>query len=107
MSESVSCLVCGSAELKLFLDLGSTALANKFVAEDELGKPEPTYPLRVAFCPSCPHVQLPYRVSPQAMFNDYLYISSASRTLKNHLSSRSRTLIGRLELTENDLLVGI
>jgi SAM-dependent methyltransferase len=107
MSESVSCLVCGSAELKLFLDLGSTALANKFVAEDELGKPEPTYPLRVAFCPTCTHVQLLERVPPHAMFDDYLYISSASETLKNHLDSLSRTLIGRLELTEKDLVVDI
>jgi SAM-dependent methyltransferase len=107
MSESVSCLVCGRAELKLFLDLGSTALANKFVAEDELSKPEPTYPLRVAFCPSCTHVQLLERVPPHAMFDDYLYISSASETLKNHLDSLSRTLIGRLGLTESDLVVDI
>ena len=49
MSEStVHCLVCGSSELKLFLDLGPTTLANKFIAEEELSRPEPVYPLRVA-----------------------------------------------------------
>lgn len=107
MSEPVRCLVCGGSELKLFLDLGSTALANKFVAEEELGRPEPTYPLRVAFCPSCTHVQLLDRVPPHAMFDDYLYISSASETLKNHLDSLSRTLIGRLKLASGDLVVDI
>src|SRR5215211_4194185 len=99
MSESVRCLVCDGSKLKLFLDLGATTLANKFVAEDELGQPEATYPLRVAFCPACTHVQLLERVPPHAMFDDYLYISSASETLKNHLDSLSRALIERLELT--------
>jgi SAM-dependent methyltransferase len=107
MSESVRCLVCNGSELKLFLDLGATTLANKFVAEDELGQPEATYPLRVAFCPGCTHVQLLERVPPHAMFDDYLYISSASETLKNHLDSLSRALIGRLELTTGDLVVDI
>src|SRR3954451_19559060 len=107
MSEPVSCLVCGSHELKLFLDLGSTTLANKCIAEDELGKPEPTYPLRVAFCPACTHVQLLDHVPPHAMFDDYLYISSASETLKNHLDSLSRTLIERLSLGTSDLVVDI
>jgi SAM-dependent methyltransferase len=107
MSESVRCLVCDGSELKLFLDLGATTLANKFVAEDELGMPEATYPLRVAFCPGCTHVQLLERVPPHAMFDDYLYISSASETLKNHLDSLSRALIGRLGLTTGDLVVDI
>ena len=72
MSESARCLVCGGAELKLFLDLGATTLANKFIAEAELGQPELTYPLRVAFCPACAHVQLLERVPPPLMFDDYL-----------------------------------
>jgi SAM-dependent methyltransferase len=108
MSDStVVCLVCGGSELKLFLDLGSTALANKFVAADELGKPDPVYPLRVAFCPECTHVQLLDRVPPHAMFDDYLSISSASETLKNHLDGLSRTLIERLGLKRDDLVVDI
>ena len=107
MSESASCLVCGGEELKLFLDLGATTLANKFIAESELGQPELTYPLRVAFCPGCAHVQLLERVPPHLMFDDYLYVSSASETLKNHLDSLSRALIERLGLTSGDLVVDI
>jgi len=108
MSETpVPCLLCGGAKLKLFLDLGSTALANKFVAEDELNNPEPVFPLRVAFCPDCTHVQLVDRVPPHAMFDDYLYVSSASETLKTHLDSLSRTLIDRLRLSDGDMVVDI
>lgn len=108
MSESaVRCLVCSSSSLKLFLDLGETTLANKFVAEDELSKPEPVYPLRVAFCEECTHVQLLDRVPPHAMFDDYLYISSASSTLRTHFDNLSRTLIERLGLGSGDLVVDI
>jgi len=107
MSESVTCLVCGGSDVKLFLDLGPTTLANKFIAADELGNPEAVYPLRVGFCQDCTHVQLLEHVPPHAMFDDYLYISSASETLKNHLDSLSRTLIERLQLTADDLVVDI
>ena len=41
--------------------------------------------LRVGFCQECTHVQLLEHVPPHAMFDEYLYISSASETLKNHL----------------------
>ena len=107
MSESVECLVCGGSAVKLFLDLGPTTLANKFIAEEELGNPEAVYPLRVGFCEDCTHVQLMEHVPPHAMFDDYLYISSASETLKNHLDSLSRTLIERLKLGPEDLVVDI
>jgi D-mycarose 3-C-methyltransferase len=93
--------------LKLFLDLGSTALANRFVAEEELSLDEPSYPLRVAFCPECTHVQLLDRVPPHAMFDEYLYISSASDTLKNHFDELSRTLIERLALPDGAMVVDI
>ena len=72
------CILCGSSDLEIFLDLGETALANKFRAEMDLSQPEPSFPLRVAFCNECRHVQLPDRVPPSAMFEDYLYVSSAS-----------------------------
>jgi hypothetical protein len=50
-------LTGSSRSVQLFLDLGVTALANKFLAREELSRPEPAYPLRVGFChtlPPCP-----------------------------------------------------
>ena len=55
-----------------FLDLGQTALANKFLTAEELLRPEATYPLDVGFCHTCGHVQLMEVVPPSAMFEDYL-----------------------------------
>ena len=38
---SMACIACGSAKVEPFLDLGETALANKFLAEAALTEPEP------------------------------------------------------------------
>jgi hypothetical protein len=66
------CLLCRSQAVEEFLDLGITALANKFLAREELSLPEPAYPLKVGFCHTCHHVQLTEIVPPKAMFEDYL-----------------------------------
>ncbi len=101
------CIVCGNTNVELFLDLGSTPLANKFLSKEKLGQPEPSFPLRVGFCHSCHHVQLTEAVPPGAMFDDYLYISSASDTLKAHLFDISDIVVKRFHLGPKDLVVDI
>src|SRR5262245_24424121 len=107
MNGDTPCIVCGSHTIENFLDLGRTPLANKFLKSEDLSKPEPTFPLDVGFCHTCTHVQLTSRVPPQAMFEDYLYVSSASETLKAHFADLSRTLTTRLALAPKDLVVDI
>lgn len=99
-SSSVTCLVCRGGELKEFLNLGMTALANRFVPASALSDREPAYPLRVAFCEGCGHVQLLDRVPPEEMFTDYVYISSASETLKKHFDELSGFVIDRQKLSD-------
>ena len=103
----VRCIVCAVQTVQQFLDLGRTALANKFLTQEELSTPEPTYPLRVGFCYTCGHVQLTEMVPPSAMFEDYLYISSASDTLKAHLYDLSDLLVQRYHLGADDLVIDI
>jgi hypothetical protein len=101
------CIVCGSGAVEPFLDLGSTALANKFLTREELSEPEPVFPLVVGFCPGCGHVQLTEHVPPGAMFEDYLYVSSASDTLRDHLWDLSDVVADRLALGAGDLVVDV
>src|SRR3990167_6041637 len=97
-----TCLVCQSRSVKQFLDLGKTALANKFLTQEELSKPEPKHLLRVGFCDQCGHVQLMDRVPPHLMFDDYLYVSSASDTLKEHLYELSDIVVDQYHLSSKD-----
>jgi SAM-dependent methyltransferase len=101
------CLVCGTGEIEEFLNLGRTPLANKFLEAGELGQAEPEFALRAGFCAGCHHVQLLDRVPPAALFDHYLYISSMSETLKNHLDDLAGTVSRRYRLTGRDLVVDI
>ena len=103
----ISCLLCQSPEVEEFLDLGETALANQFLRADEINGDEPKYPLRIGFCNACGHVQLTDSVPPAEMFDNYLYISSASDTLKNHLWDLSDLLVRRYGLGTQDLVIDI
>jgi SAM-dependent methyltransferase len=106
-SSDAVCILCKRQTVEDFLDLGRTALANKFVRREEIAQPEPAYPLRVGFCHSCGHVQLTELVPPPAMFADYLYTSSASDTLKNHLYDLSDIIVDRYDLGPSDLVIDI
>lgn len=107
MTSSVPCIVCGSDSVEPFLDLGETALANKFLAAEDLRTAEPAYELIVGFCSNCTHIQLTQHVPPADMFEDYLYVSSASDTLRDHLWDLSDVVVERCGLGEDDLVIDI
>ena len=104
---SAPCIVCDSRSVEEFLDLGEMPLANKFLSTEQLSVPEPTFPLRVGLCGECKHVQLLDGVPPAAMFEDYLYISSASDVLKAHLFDLSDVVTKRCALTAKDLVIDV
>ncbi len=104
---NASCILCHCGTVVEFLDLGETALANQFLRREEIDAREPRYPLRVGFCRACGHVQLLESVPPLEMFENYLYISSASDTLKNHLWDLSDNLVHRYGLSREDLVIDI
>ena len=62
-----SCVACGG-ELRDFLDLGSSPLANKFPATAD--EPETWYPLEAAVCTSCWLAQLREVVPDEALYGE-------------------------------------
>tara|TARA_X000000950_G_scaffold116322_1_gene146054 strand:- start:4540 stop:5775 length:1236 start_codon:yes stop_codon:yes gene_type:complete len=103
-----NCIVCGNKNLNKFLDLGKTALANNFLELEDLNLiDEEFYPLRVAHCNNCFHVQLIDYVDPKKMFDNYLYISSASKTLTDHLYSLAKVITRKIPFKRNDLVIDI
>ena len=102
---TTQCLVCGTLGPAPFLDLGHTALANNLPARRD--EPQPVFPLRVGFCESCHHVQLLDLVPPEAMFTEYLYVSSASSTLSEHLAGLAECAYRRAGLSPAALAVDI
>ena len=108
MSErQIACRSCGYQELRTFLSLGRTPLANALLTEDKLGDPEETYPLELVFCSQCTLVQLTESLSPEKLFRDYVYFSSFSETMLDHAEALSSALIGSKNLGAQSLVIEV
>ena len=89
------CVLCLKGEIKIFVNLGNSPLANNLISSKDLNKKEKKYPLVLGKCKKCNHVQLHSLVKPKNMFDNYLYLSSASSTLEKHLHSQYQSSLIR------------
>ena len=58
-------------------------------------KPEHRYPLDLARCTACGHVQLSVTVPPEIMFRNYLYVSGTSETIPAHFAEYAKDVAER------------
>ena len=72
------CRLCDSGDLDEILALEPSPPANNFVTAAELGITQQTFPLDVALCATCGHVQLLDVVDPRLLFENYVYVSGTS-----------------------------
>lgn len=96
------CLACAGTDLFSYLDLGEMPLANSF---HDGSKESPRFPLAVQACRSCWHSQLTISVDPHLMFDDYLYVSGTSETLRKYFAefaARFPPGIRVLDIASND-----
>jgi len=100
-----ACRSCGSAALVPVLSLGRTPLANALRGEDELARPEPTFPLDLAFCPRCTLLQITETVPPSDLFRDYVYFSSFSETMLRHAADLAARVTTQRGLGPKSLVV--
>ncbi|MGQ9890046.1 MAG: class I SAM-dependent methyltransferase [Aggregatilineales bacterium] len=108
MSESAFCCrSCGSLNLRLIFSLGRTPLANALLTAEQLGAPEPVYPLDVVFCSDCALVQITETVPPEVLFSEYLYFSSFSDTMLKHAEALADELTQVRGLGAGSLVVEI
>jgi SAM-dependent methyltransferase len=84
MSADFVCRACGAGPGAPVLDLGIQPLANNLLRSEDLGKPEPKFPLRVFVCPRCWLLQIADLVPPVTLFSEYLYFSSFSDAMLRH-----------------------
>jgi SAM-dependent methyltransferase len=100
------CRTCGVEGVLPFLDLGKHPLSDALVRPDDLGGPEPRYPLEVAFCPSCKIVHILEDVAQEVLFpEDYPYFSSFSDALLAHSRRHALGLVEARGLGPDSLVV--
>jgi len=76
------CRLCGSSSLTKVLELPKTPLANEFPAAPNVDQEK--FPLWLAACGACAHVQLPVVVDPERLFREYVYVSGTSPVFVEH-----------------------
>lgn len=89
------CRFCGAGLRDVVVDLGAQPLANAYLTEADLRRPEPFYPLRLLVCAACFLVQVEETVTPERLFSDYAYFSSYSDSWLRHAQVYADTVMQR------------
>lgn len=102
------CLACGGENLEEALDLGFQAPANNLLSSPD-EQDYWVYKLGIEACLTCGHGQLNHFVPPEKMFSDYIYVSSTSQTMRDHMAKLANFVLNLkgadtsvLELGSND-----
>ena len=108
MALKKNCASCGSSNVLLILNLGSTALANSFLVKKTDFLKEKKHPLRLYICKNCKLVQVFHTVKPSEFFINYDYLSGASTTWKSHCKKYTDHMIKDFNLKkENGSIIEI
>jgi SAM-dependent methyltransferase len=107
MSFAFQCRSCDSRRGSLILDLGIQPLANNLLRPEDLSKPEPKFPLRLAVCESCWMLQIVDLVPPVQLFSEYLYFSSFSDLMLRHAREAAERYVKEFALNEKSLVVEV
>jgi hypothetical protein len=104
----VNCRHCQSNLDHLFLDLGNTPPSNAYLTEEDLSRPETSYPLRLFVCTECWLVQTEDFVATNELFRpDYAYFSSTSKTWLEHAALYCQMAKRRFSLDQDSLVIEI
>jgi dTDP-4-dehydrorhamnose reductase len=98
------CRLCDNYNLQVFFNLEHTPPANHFVT-----KPinQDLIPLDIALCLDCKHIQLIQIVNPEILYSNYLYVSSTSTTMTNHLKKSVLEFTQDLKISKTDFILEI
>ena len=107
MTAIAGCRSCGTQGLLDILSLGETPLANALLRPEDVARPEPRYPLDLAFCAACSLVQLRETVPPELLFRDYVYFSSFSDTMLRHARELTARLVRERRLGPGSLAMEV
>lgn len=101
------CRICGSERLRRYLDLGSTPLANSYLAATDIADSEFMEELTIQLCLDCGLSQLTKVVSPDRMFRNYLYVSSTTATIREHFDELAKTAARMVQAKPEDRALDI
>ena len=104
----MKCRHCKTELKHEFINLGFQPPSNSYINQQDLNKPEISYPLRVLVCDNCWLVQTEDFVNKNEFFNtDYAYFSSTSTSWLEHAKNYVQMIVEKLNLTQNSFVIEI
>ena len=104
----MNCRHCHHPLQHVFLDLGFAPPSNAYLNQEDLGKPERYYPLKLFFCEHCWLVQTEDYAQADELFSpDYAYFSSTSTSWLAHAKSYTDMISERLGLNRSSLVIEV
>ena len=88
----MKCKICNSNKISEVLDLGKQPLANKYPKNFTQIKNEKKFSLKILFCTFCKSAQIKKIVDRNLLFEDYYYLSSVNKKLRQHFENFSKKL---------------
>jgi SAM-dependent methyltransferase len=85
------CRLCEGIFSTDLLTLNPTPLANELSESAEIAKKAQVFPLTVAMCSDCSHVQLVDLVTSERLFDNYTYQSGTSSFFRSHFAEFAAT----------------
>jgi len=101
------CRLCHSAKLDKVLSLASTPPANELLVASGDVKAQEKFPLDLYFCTECYHLQLLDVVSPERLFNNYVYVSGTTPSFRQHFQQYASQIIKDYAVDIDSLIVDI
>lgn len=89
------------------LDLGYTPISNAYLAEEDLEKPESSYPLVLYFCRNCSLAQLLDVVRSDLIFKNYHFMTTASPPSVEHFRKYADAVVRPLISSPDELVIDI
>lgn len=99
------CRLCGGKQITTVFKLNDTPLEDQFLSTDQVV--QPAYPLELAMCEDCGYVYLPYIVSPEASYTDYVYVSGVTVGLRGHYDQYAEQIVSDFAIPEGARVVDL
>ena len=104
---NIRCRSCGSSSQQQVINLGIQPLANNLLKPEDLGKPEPKFPLEVYVCADCWLMQITHIVPPVSLFSEYVYFSSFSDHMLKHAREASLRYVAEKRLNAGSFVIEV
>ncbi len=100
------CRICGSGEVKEFLNLPDMPLIDDYLREEALGT-EFIWPIRIFFCLECGQAQTLHDIDERAYYDDYQYSPALSPFTQRFMQRLAEEIWRRYEYKPGDTVVEV